>query len=115
MCRACRVTYEGCRDRSALPEAEAVCRRVRSKVTPWYLRTPGYFYTEELPRLLSRNNAPWATPAVLGLDRSGSPIRSAPRALWAPVVPVPCMTPAQLRAELARQVKRLAGHSMEEP
>jgi hypothetical protein len=41
-------------------------------------------------------------------------MRPAPRGLREPVTPIPSMTPAQVRAELARQIKRLSAHPLDE-
>lgn len=89
MCKACDRDRAGSEDRE-------VCRRLRSKVRPYWERPVGWF-TEEAARI-RRENARRVDPE--------------PLPYWgAPIKPLPLWTAREVLAELARHSRRLARHT----
>lgn len=105
-----------CNLRGKGPKCDEVCARFDSQNRPrtqWWDRAPGWYWREfkpEGPRTMSAREYALASCGAKGVAPDMAALRALVACVRPNVVPLCRMTAAQLKAELARQSRRLAGH-----
>lgn len=102
MCQAC--DHDAQQHRVSADDRE-ICRRLRSKTPQWWEREPGWVADEIRAELRRAGREWWPTRVNAVVGEGTVPVVSA--RITGRVVPLPDMTPAQLKAELAFQSRRL--------